>query len=154
MGIWSSTSPPPQPRLAMVSPDLQGVSVVPVVTGMSRLGYCRSRRSRWSSSSGAGDTEPSAKKAHPRSFLPVSSRYGVVCRFTRFHFSFSFSDFKRWCWGNWSCTSSPPIVRWSVARLVTPPYLPLVASVQRGTPTSDVSKWFYEWLQRGTRAGR
>jgi hypothetical protein len=34
------------------------------------------------SSSGAGDVEPLGWKAHPWSFLSVSSRYGIVCRFT------------------------------------------------------------------------
>jgi hypothetical protein len=34
-GSW--TGSPLQPRLVLVSPDLQGVSIVLVVTGMSRL---------------------------------------------------------------------------------------------------------------------
>jgi hypothetical protein len=38
------------------------------------------------SSSGSSDAEPLAKKARPWPFLSVSSRYGVVCRFTPLSF--------------------------------------------------------------------
>jgi hypothetical protein len=92
--IESSTSPPLQPRLALVTLDLQGVSVVLVVTGMSLLlGVLKALPSSSAtgvatvimvrlSSSDAEDAEHLTKKARPLSSLPVSSRYGVVCRFT------------------------------------------------------------------------
>jgi hypothetical protein len=86
----SVTGPPPQPHLALVCPDLQGVSVVLVVIGMSRLlgvlqvpPYSSAARVITAmlvgpSSSGAEDAEPPAKKVCPWFFLPVSSRYGIV----------------------------------------------------------------------------
>jgi hypothetical protein len=90
----SLTSLPLQPYLALVSPDLQGVSVVSAVTGMSHLlgvlqvplclltaGVATAMMAGLISS-GVGDAEPSAKKACPWSLLPVSSRYDVVCWFT------------------------------------------------------------------------
>jgi hypothetical protein len=90
----SSTRTPPQPHLALVSPDLQGVSVVPVVMGMSQLLGVLQVSPFWPvtgiamamiagpSSSGSGHAEPLAKKARHWSFLLVSSQYGVVRRFT------------------------------------------------------------------------
>jgi hypothetical protein len=37
MGTVSSTVPPSQPLLVLVSPDLQGMRAMPVVTGMTYL---------------------------------------------------------------------------------------------------------------------
>jgi hypothetical protein len=43
------------------------------------------------------------------------------------YFSYSGFDFKRWCWGDSSHTSSSPIFRRPAACPVTSSYLPLVA---------------------------
>jgi hypothetical protein len=77
-----------------MSPDLQGVTVVLVVSGVSHLlGVSQvppfsptvgvaTALMVGSSSSGAVDADPSAKKTQSWSFLPVSSQYGVVHSFT------------------------------------------------------------------------
>jgi hypothetical protein len=94
METGSSTGLLPQPHLARVSLDLQGVSVVPVVTWMSHLlwvlqvppfspaGRVATTMMVGPSSSGARDVKPSAMKARPWSFLPVSSRYDIVRQLT------------------------------------------------------------------------
>jgi hypothetical protein len=55
------------------------------------------------------------------------------------HFSYSCSDFERWCWGDRSRTSLTLIIHRPTTRLVTPSYLPLVASVRQGTPVPEES---------------
>jgi hypothetical protein len=82
------------------------------------------------SSSGSGGMEPPSKRDRPSSFLPVSSLYAhsVVRWFTPLSLSCSYSDFKRWCWGGRSRTSSALIIRQPTVHLVTSPYFPLVAS--------------------------
>jgi hypothetical protein len=76
METGPSTSPPPQPCLALVSPDLQGTSVVLVVTETTHLVFCSSCRPRAAagvttammvgpSSLDSGRAEPLSKKAHP-----------------------------------------------------------------------------------------
>jgi hypothetical protein len=84
--VTSSASPPPQPRLALVSPDLQGVNVVSVVTVMScLLGVLQvppflpavgvaTAMMAGSSSSGVGDAEsppPRRQESPPLVLLAV-----------------------------------------------------------------------------------
>jgi hypothetical protein len=57
----------------------------------------------------------------------------------RSYFSFSCPNFKRWCQGDRSHTSSAPIVCWPTVCLVTPLYFPLVASVPQGTSKPEES---------------
>jgi hypothetical protein len=61
---------------------------------------------------GTRGVEPSSKKAHTWSFLPVSSWYalGVGRLLTLLRFSYFCSDFKMWCHGDRCRTSSVPVV--------------------------------------------
>jgi hypothetical protein len=81
------------------------------------------------SSSGSGGAEPLSKKATlglscrcPHGMCKVCS-IGLYCSY----FSYSCSDFKRWCWGDRSCTLSVLIVRRPVECPATSPYLPLMS---------------------------
>jgi hypothetical protein len=87
-----STSLPSQPCLTLVSLDLQGMSVVPVVMGIAHLhgvlqvppfspdAGVATAMMVGPSSLGFGGAEPPSKKARLWSFLSVSSQYahGVV----------------------------------------------------------------------------
>jgi hypothetical protein len=91
------TGLPSQPYLTLVSPDLQGMSVVAVVTVIDHLlGALQVPLSSPTarvvaamvagpSSSGSGGAEPPSKRVCPWSFLLVSSWYAhcVVCWFTQ-----------------------------------------------------------------------
>jgi hypothetical protein len=142
METGSSTRPPLQLCLALISPKLQGVSVVSEVTGMSQLlrvlqlplfssaaGFATATMAR-PSSSGAIDAE--------RSPRPRKSTLGPpsgVLSVWRYSYSCSYS--KRWCCGDRSRTSLSPIIHRPAVCPVMPPYLTSVASLSRGTPGPD-----------------
>jgi hypothetical protein len=73
--------------------------------------------------------KPSSKKACPWSFLLVSSRMRMVLfiGLCRSRFFCLYTNFKRWCWGGRSCTSSVPVICWPVACTTISPHPPLVA---------------------------
>jgi hypothetical protein len=85
MDTGPSTGPPSQPYVPLVSPDLQGMSGVPVVMGIAHLhGVLQVPPSLpvakvdvammvGPSSLGSGGAETTSKRAGPLSFLLVSS---------------------------------------------------------------------------------
>jgi hypothetical protein len=82
-------------------------------------------------------TQPREPALGPSCRCPLNKALFVSSLCSRF--SCSCSDFKRWCWGDKSHTLSAPIIPRPATCLVTPPYLPLVSLVSRGTSAPEES---------------
>jgi hypothetical protein len=91
------------------------------------------------SSSGARDVEPQLREPtlgpSCQCHLGMALSIGSLCS----RLSCSCCDMKTWCWGDRNHTSSAPIVHRACRAPGDTPYLPLVATMLRGTPAPKES---------------